>query len=87
VITMPLLEALSRALVDVTLVIGNMGFEPDDGPGQWVANMTQEEWREDLDQRFGQWGPGTTDQVGPCAPARDASYFSDRDGAHGRWPR
>jgi hypothetical protein len=59
-LTMPFDEAMKEGLVDVDMIFGNMGQEPDNGPGLVVQNYTDLEWRNWLDSFYAGWPANTS---------------------------
>jgi carboxylesterase type B len=59
-LTMPFDKAMEVGLVDVDMIVGNMGQEPDNGPDLKVQNFTDEEWQNWLDSYFSAWPANTS---------------------------
>jgi len=49
-------DAMEKGVVDVPVMMGNMGYEPDGFPDDNVRGYSQKEWVEFLQGRFGGWG-------------------------------
>ena len=60
VIALPFGESLFQAVVDVPLLMGNMGQEPDIKPGRDVSAFSLAEWKALLVSNFMPWGHGET---------------------------
>ena len=60
VIALPFGESLFQAVVDVPLLMGNTGQEPDIGPERDVSAFSLAEWKALLVSNFMPWGYGET---------------------------
>lgn len=59
----PFEEALCKGVMDVPLLLGNMGQEPDIGPDLDVSNYSLEEWKQFLESYFLPWGASVGEEV------------------------
>jgi len=84
VIPSPLVAALgARAGSDVPLMLGNMAFEPDEGPEMVVTNYTRKQWQALLNSTFGYWsfnassfdGNGSSSSSSSSSSSRNATAF------------
>lgn len=55
VLTHDILTALALPVVDVPLIFGNMGFEPDAAPAKIVSGFSAAQWADFLDAKYAGW--------------------------------